>query len=571
VAAGPTPTPQEQLAQQRIQYDENAPKTILELQQFRTTTQVELKRANGTPGIAKLINLNPETNAWYILSIEWSGRYPSTSYHLELPEHATGELHLTATAGAHVLNIAIGSSPPCQLWSDGSKNELEEARDSDLPYAPLCSGSLYLRDPVVGHRTSLERVTDFLRDRVWGGERVVEFVKREFYKDKFLERTTTGESPAKSLTGLVGGPGPAEVAPETAAQALVTEHLGIDIEVPGHEVLPGQWYAVRDVPGVAVSAIAPQYISKRILLSRQASVNTLGPAESTALAYLVAFDLQTLDLHYALGTDHPRLEWSDRPPPSSQDSRLPGPDGIDSATPLVTNGMISPSDTARTVAAFAGGFKRSHGAFKFGPFATRNHGSHYGFVEEGVVFSKLQPGLATVFVNNDGQLDVSTWTIAANASLEHIRYARQNGVPLIQFDPARGIGVPGDLVNLWGAGNWSGSTKEDLRTVRAGLCLQQRDQRRYLLYAYFSGATPSAMARVFQAYGCRYAMHLDMNALEHTYLALYVRQGSQMAVEHVIDGMDVLDRTARRRLAPRFLAFPDDRDFFYFTRKAGGR
>ena len=75
------------------------------------------------------------------------------------------------------------------------------------------------------------------------------------------------------------------------------------------------------------------------------------------------------------------------------------------------------------------------------------------------------------------------------------------------------------------------------------------------------------MARVFQAYQCRYAMHLDMNALEHTYLALYVRRKGQRVVEHLIDEMQVVDRSSTRgELAPRFLGFPDDRDFFYVTR-----
>jgi len=38
-----------------------------------------------------------------------------------------------------------------------------------------------------------------------------------------------------------------------------------------------------------------------------------------------------------------------------------------------------------------------------------NHGSHYGFVEQGVVFSSLQPGLATLLVRNDGQVEMTTW------------------------------------------------------------------------------------------------------------------------------------------------------------------
>ena len=568
LAAAPASVQQEQLAEQRIQYDENAPKTILDLQQFRTTTQVGLKRAKGVTGTATLVNLNPETNVWYLLSLDWAGRYPRTDYHLENPERTGQELHLVSNDKGRELDITAGGSSVCRLWSDSAGNPLEDAVATDLPYAPLCSGALYLRNPVVGHRTSLERVTDFLRDHVRGGDRVVDFVKREFYRDHFLERGTPADAAAATaLAGVPSGPGAADVAPETATQPLATEHLALDLEIPGHEVLPGKWYAARDLPGVTVSVIAPQYISRKILVDHRASVNTLGPVESNALVFLVGFDLQMFDLHYALGTDHPRLEWSDRPPPQSQDPRLPGPDGVDSAAPLITNGMISPADTASTVAAFVGGFKRSHGAFKYGPLAIRNHGSHYGFMEEGVVFSKLQPGLATVLVTNDGKVDVKTWTVADDAVLGHLRYARQNGVPLIEYDAQRGVSVPGEYVNLWGPGNWSGSQNEDLRTVRAGLCLQQNQGREYLIYSFFSAGTPSAMARVFQAYGCHYAMHLDMNALEHTYLALYIRQGTQVDVEHLIDEMQVVDRTARGRLAPRFLAFPDDRDFFYFTRR----
>jgi hypothetical protein len=184
------------------------------------------------------------------------------------------------------------------------------------------------------------------------------------------------------------------------------------------------------------------------------------------------------------------------------------------------------------------------------------------------VFSKLQPGLATVLVTSNGRTQLNTWEPADNLLLEHIRYARQNGVPLIEYDPRTGLGVPGELVNLWGPGNWSGSANEDLRTLRAGLCLQSDSSRRYLLFAYFSAATPSAMARVFQAYQCSYAMHLDMNALEHTYLALYVRDGHQTMVEHLVEGMEEVDRRSGEQLSPRFLGFPDDRDFFYLTRKA---
>jgi hypothetical protein len=565
------PTSAQELAKQRIQYDDDARKSILELQRLRTESRIYLQQANGAPGTAALTNLNPETNAWYLLSLGWPARYAHSTYHLENPDRRGRELHLLS-GNNRAVDIETANGTICRLWSDNSQSALTDAAESGLPYAPLCSGALYLRNPVAGHRTSLERVTDFLRDRVWGGGKVVEFVKREFYQDEFLERggPSTPSTGTRS-PGLAGGPAAAEVAPETAELTLTPKHLALDLDAPGYQILPGKWYAVRNLEGVAVSVIAPGHISRNVLLGHERSVNPLGATESAALVYLVAFDLQALDLHFAMGTDHPRLDWSERPPPSSQDSRLPGPDGVENAAPLVTNGMISPADAPATVAAFAGGFKRGHGAFKYGPLALRNHGSHYGFIEEGVIFSKLQPGLATAFVTNDGTVTVRTWTTYDDALLPHLRYARQNGVPLIEYDPLRAHGVPGDFVNLWGPGNWSGSADEDLRTLRAGLCLQENQQRTYLIYSYFSAVTPSAMARVFQAYGCRYAMHLDMNALEHTYLALYARQGNQMLVEHLVDDMKEVDRTSRGELAPRFLAFPDGRDFFYFTRRASSR
>ena len=88
-------------------------------------------------------------------------------------------------------------------------------------------------------------------------------------------------------------------------------------------------------------------------------------------------------------------------------------------------------------------------------------------------------------------------------------------------------------------------------------------------YAYFSSATPVAMAKVFGAYGCEYAMHLDMNALEHTYLAIYLPDSNgEQFPHHLITGMAVLDQRLKGNI-PRFVGYPDNRDFFYLTTKDG--
>ena len=75
------------------------------------------------------------------------------------------------------------------------------------------------------------------------------------------------------------------------------------------------------------------------------------------------------------------------------------------------------------------------------------------------------------------------------------------------------------------------------------------------------------MARVFQAYQCEYAMLLDMNALEHTYLALYRRTATGLVVDHLVKGMNVAGEIGRGELIPRFLGYADNRDFFYVMRK----
>lgn len=171
---------------------------------------------------------------------------------------------------------------------------------------------------------------------------------------------------------------------------------------------------------------------------------------------------------------------------------------------------------------------------------------------------------------DDGSVGMKTWSDGDVTSMPRIKHARQNGVPLIEPEPLTGQPVPGALVNQWGAGNWSGSQDERLRALRAGLCLQHSGTRRFLIYGYFSTATPSAMARAFQAYRCAYAMHLDMNALEHTYLAIYTRHAGQIAIQHLVEGMSEVDRKVGANTAPRFLAFPDNRDFFYLVRRSGG-
>ena len=551
---------------QSAQYAADVPKTIVELQPFRRTREQAVTRPDGRRGTATLIDLNPVFGVWYLLALDW-GDGNTRYYHLENAAPDTQTVTLDAGFPAGLMLGDGAGRHPCTLWS-GPMLEVAAARP--IPYAPLCDGRLYLHNAVRGRRSDLEAVVEFLRDHVWQGEKIVTLAKETVFKDAGREQAEIGGGPP-ALIEAARMPAPARLNPAYAERQIGRGNLGIRVYAPDERELPvGQWIPARDLKGVYLSLIAPEAIAPEILGSHRDRANALDDRESSALVYLIAFDLGRYDLGFGVGTDNPRVDWSPRPPDAMRPSSLPGPDGIDTVKPLIASGMIPPEDTARAVAAFAGGFKRFHGAFRYGELALRNHGSHYGFIQEGVVLSKLQPGLSTLYVLRDGSVHLHAWTEEDNRQLAQVRYARQNGVPVVEWDSVAREPIPGALVNRWGAGNWSGSEEESLRTVRAGVCLQRTPDTRYLIYAYFSNATPSAMARVFQAYGCQHAMEMDINAPILTYLAIYPGGGVEPAVQYLVQDMYEAEQQVQGRSVPRFLELPDNRDFFYLTRRGGG-
>ncbi len=567
----PAPDP-ERLAVQHEQYLARRPKPVVELQPFRVTDSAPIEGPAGRRGTATLTNLNPAVNAWYLLETEWEGA-SRESYHLANARPERRDLALDPAFPHGLLLVDSGARVPCDLWSPDAPLSLEAAATRRTPYVTLCGDEVALRLKTAGNRTTKELATDFLRDNIWGGERLTVFVRRTFFADAYLNTSDVTATAGWSATGpgtagLAGWPRPARVAPENVGRSVHAAGLGIALEgADAARVTVGTWYPARHNPDVWVSAIQPGLVAGEILAGHRDVAGPLDEVERSALAYMIAFDLDEFEVAFSIGTDHPRVGWSERVPEQVRDPALPGPDGIGTIAPLVATGIIPAAVAPRTAATFTGGFKRSHGAFRTSELAFRNSGTHYGFIESGVVLSKLRPGLSTIFALEDGRVEMKTWTADDDALLERIRFARQNGLPIVEPDPETGEPVPGRKVSRWGEGNWSGSEDKKFRTLRAGACLLEQGDARFLVYGYFSSATPSAMARVFQAYGCRYAMLLDMNALEHTYLALYHVDDGGLRVQHLIDGMNVLDKSVGGVVLPRFLGFADNRDFFFLLRR----
>ncbi len=556
-----------------VEYQANVPKNIVALQQYRTVSEIPIQNADGQRGTATLTNLNPYINAWYLLSIRWETTKDEEIHHLENTTTKTLQLTLDPAFASGLLLNSEGRRTRCELWGNRATGPLAAARASRETYAPLCEERVFLRNPTIGHKTSLEMATDLLRRNIPGGEKITAFVKEQIYEDRYLSNAelVKAKSPEeREHERPRGAPASPLLDKHFEGKLLTPPDLGIaiDNETPPR-MLVGRWYDVRRQPGIFISVIQPRVASPAIVEQQKRMVSPLDQVEMSALVYLIAFDMDMFQMDFELGTEHPGVGWSDRVPPNVRDKKLPGPDGFATVSPLVRTGMVQPHHADRIAVTFVGGFKRYHGAFRWGDFATRNFGSHYGFVENGVVLSKLQPDLATVVVWNDGTVDLRTWTEKDNENLSRIRHARQNGPPIIEFDKQAGVSQPGSLVKEWMKGNWSGSAEKKFRTVRAGLGLHEHEGRRFLIYGYFSSATTASIARIFAAYQCKYAMLLDINALEHTYLAVYQVRDGQFRTQHLVKGMEVLDKpVGGGQMLPRFIGYADNRDFFYLRRKA---
>jgi len=522
----------------------DVPGSIWALQPFRISQTVT--DPDGTT--YTLTSMNPHVNSWFVLEVAAEGAR-SRFYHLENADADANRVSLDADGPALIVETDDDLNA-CVPW----QGELQDARDSGLPFAPICDWSMYLRNRVQGNRTTREAVSQFLRDNVLFGDSIVNLIKGAFFEDAFMV-SSEGLEAEEEIDG-VGLLGTALLSRAPAMRPF----MGFDlIGTDAGAMTAGSWYEVDDAPGIYASVMQPGMIDRAVFDTPGA--NGLDGIESRADVYLVAFDMEQFEIGYELGTDHPNLSWSPRPSGGGRHYQGPGPDGFDRPDPLVMNGMLSPSFTDRVAATFTGGFKREHGAWRFGDYATFNWGHHYGFMTHGVLLSRLWPNLATLYMTSDGDIGMRTWAEGDETRLPDLYFARQNGVPLIED------GVPGSRVTSWGGGNWSGSAEADLRTLRGGACLRTVEGRQFLIYAYFSTATPSGMARTFQAYQCDYAMLLDMNSQELTYMALYIHGEDEIETRHLVSGMAEADPRDSAGRVPRFILAPDNRDFFYLLRR----
>jgi hypothetical protein len=541
-------------------------RTVLDLQ-----PTVQAQRAKlGKSGLVRLVRPNPRLEDWYLLEVRWPGAKTGEWFHLENSDPKALRVRLLDGGSPELALDRPGKKRvKCAPWGKArAPSPLGKGRRARKPFVPLCGGELFLRNQTFGDRTTVEWAVDFLRKRAPLGEDLINLVKDTVYKDASMISTKLGRQLAAKAKAkaLALGKGPVEAAVGKALRDTYVrpKELGIRLAGGVDRLTVGKWYRSALSPHAYVSAYLPEAVPETILRTDRDRASGLDRVERRALVYLIAFDLGAHDVGYALGTENPELAYSERTAPRLRRKGWLGPDGVRSAFPFASTGLVNPKEAERIAAVFTGGFKRKHSVFRTGALAQRNGGTHYGFLQRGVVFSSLWPGLATATVDASGRFSLGTWSEADTARTAELRFARQNGLPLVEWDAAAKRPVVGELVAQNFAGNWSGDKLNQIRTLRSGMCWQQsEDGREHLVYAYFSSHTPSAMARVFQAYGCRYAMHLDMNMVRHVYMALHGRRRS----EYLVKEMASRDVFLKNDRLPRFVGAPDNRDFFYLTYK----
>ncbi len=498
----------------------------------------QVTSAESAEGSLTLSNLNQRVNRWYLLTRvdRDGGRH---AVHLENPDPHD---QLFALAQGGFLVLAHGRAERCPI--DGPDGLLTPHPG---PRFPICNGRIWARAVTHGGQSTQEALIDGIRESLPGSEMLINFYKNTIAVGAEAEQADYAGA-ARAERAPPAAPPAASMAPPYAGRGIAPRGLGIALaDGTAGPLALGAWYAAAAQPGVFVSMMTPEAVP--------------GPRDTSpwanSAAYLLAFDLAEYEVEYHVGAVHPGTGWSSRPHVVHTGG---GPDGFATVSPLVRVGAVAPWDRSRVAAVFTGGYKREHGAFRGGGMAVQNNGTHYGFVEAGVQLSSLKDGLATMWTTTDGTFGMVTWRQVDPVALASVVSARQNGVPILERSPTGGPGVPGPLVHDEVRGNWSGNNDGNLRSLRAGACLLERPQGRWLVYGYFTDAVPDTLARIFAAYGCTYAMHLDMNLPVLTYAAVIeAKPDGHLAAQPLNRSMGDSQ--------PRFVTGNDARDFFAILKK----
>ena len=497
----------------------------------------------------KLINLNPYINRWFLLEFAGKKRY---RIHMDNRDPSN---HVFLSKTGIVLKKSDNPSKTvkCSLWKSKKEHILAQPFNKFTnPYFPVCNGLVYLRLKrssktklsLTEWTTEILRVSDF-------GENIINSVKpfvvsldAEAAEQKLIKNESKSKinlnkkEPVLAKTHLE----------ENKLPLVSSEHnLGITRKQNNRPFYFGHWYQTNMHSGIYTGLFIPELIEENIKKSYPERVNPIEENEEDKLIYLTAYDLNQYTLRYTVGTTEP--------PINTEKSSYGRTASLRKS--LVPIGSIPPYHLSDAVGVFVGGFKSRHSEILYGPYK----GKKYGYIEKGVELSPMSPSLATLSINKFGQIKMDRWPDDIQERIKARREtisARQNGVMLVHNYK------PGPLVNHWSHGNWSADANGLRQSLRSGVCIQEHENKRFLIFMAFTSVTPSTMVKVMQAYSCRYGMHLDMNAHMYLHNAIYeIKSDKSFSVEYL--NKEMLYPPGLKR--HRFILDNNSRDFFYIMKK----
>lgn len=489
---------------------------------------------------AQLEPLNLSINRWFVLSLLGSDGV-FRKYHLENPfpsqnTWSVNEKELLIT------DTKSGATKSCSLWN--SQFKIRNQQDIDLfanPFFPECDAQVYfrLKRPSATILSATEKATAALRQYGFG-EKIINFGK-PFIVGLSAE-TAQSESGVRAAGGstngsVASGPSPAQ----NASKLLIpvgNHHLGFELQGDPSQLDYGLWYESKMHQGIYAGIYLPSLVPEEIVSTFPDRVDRLSEKEKKSLVYVTAYDLRRYAASYVAGVSQPL------------DAEPKG------TSPIVNIGNVPPHKMDDSVGVFIGGFKGIHGKIKYGPLRGRSS----GLIEGGVERSPMAGGLATLWEDSDGNVRLGAWPEGEEGRNQSLRTvsARQNGVLVVEG------GEPTQFVNRWGFGNWSGDANGNLFTLRSAVCIQENEDRQYLLFFAFTGATPSTLARVMQAYRCQSGMQLDMNAYMYLHNAIFkLDEAGKLSVSYLHTEMEY----PKGIKLHRYILDNNERDFFYVYRK----
>jgi hypothetical protein len=147
---------------------------------------------------------------------------------------------------------------------------------------------------------------------------------------------------------------------------------------------------------------------------------------------------------------------------------------------------VGAAERRQLVAAFNGGFlMRSHAG---------------GYEQEGHVFKKLLPGLASLVIDRSGHARIAVWGVTAPARGDAVYSVRQNLWPLVLNRQ------PTAEAALWW--RWGGTNSHVALDPRSALGQNAAGD---LMYAASTSATPQDLAEALARSGAQIGMELDIN------------------------------------------------------------